>query len=53
MLASLGRHIGDLDVLSSVAPTLRDQADIEEKIEEFKVLRNDLRNQIPGDDGSL
>ena len=53
VLASLGRHIGDLDVLSSVAPTLRDQADIEEKIEEFKVLRNDLRNQIPGDDGSL
>ena len=54
VLASLGRHMGDLDVRASVAPTLSVQADIEREIEEFRVLRDDLLSQMSGmkDDGS-
>ena len=51
VLASLGRHIGDLDVRASVAPTLSEQADVEEEIEKFKVLRHDLSKQMPAPGG--
>lgn len=51
VLASMGRHMGDLDVRASVAPTLSEQANIEKEIEEFRVLRDDLRNQMSGLEG--
>ncbi len=47
VLASMGRHLADLSVRASVAPTLGEQADIEETMEEFKVLREDLQKQLP------
>jgi hypothetical protein len=47
VLASLQRHIGDLGVRASVAPTVSAQVDIEDRIDQLKVLHNDMNKRVP------
>lgn len=44
---SLQRHIGDLGVRASVAPTVSAQVDIEDRIDQLKVLHNDMNKRVP------
>ncbi|MDA0336024.1 MAG: hypothetical protein O2782_12725 [bacterium] len=46
VIASLERHITDLGVQASVAPTLGDQADIEERIDALKAMGATMRTQV-------
>jgi hypothetical protein len=49
VISSLERHVTDLEVQASVAPTLSDQADVEDRIKVFNELGDDLRSQIDAD----
>ena len=49
VISSLERHVIDLEVQASVAPTLSDQTDIEDRIKVFKAMGDDMHSQI--DDG--
>ncbi len=47
VLASLDRQMADMNVRASVAPTLGEQADIEEEVEQLRTLRQELESMLP------
>lgn len=47
VIASLTRHVADLAVTASVAPTVTDQAAIEVRIDSLRQTRDDLQAQLP------
>jgi len=47
VVGAISRHMADLKVRASVAPTVSDQVAIEEQIEAFQMMRNNMAGQVP------
>jgi hypothetical protein len=47
VVGAISRHMADLEVRASVAPTVSDQVAIEEQIEAFQMMRNNMAGQVP------